>query len=242
MLNNMLRTKWNNRLLHSARLILMKLKWNMHMLTVKLSMGIRVTSVAHFMACTYLWSVACQLHNMLRHLVSSWWRHQVTSQKTFPRDRPFVWGIHRWIPRTRATHAELWCFFDLCLNKQWSKQSRRRWFETPSRLLWHQCNVVQCLYHGYVSWFPNHFVHCCSVIYGNIYKEHEIMFEYSSVTCGRTYQQHEIVCRWCVRFRYLTRPETLDFGVQSDIYMTQVLIKNNVYDDRYLKQIHVNNE
>ena len=74
------------------------------------------------------------------------------------------------------------------------------------------------------------------------------MFECSSVTCGCTYQQHEIVCKWCVRFRYLTRPETLDFGVQSDIYMTQVLIKSsyasrmNVYGDRYLKQIHVNNE
>ena len=29
-------------------------------------------------------------------------------------------------------------FFDLRPNKQ----SRRRWFETPSRSLWHQCNVV----------------------------------------------------------------------------------------------------
>ena len=31
-------------------------------------------------------------------------------------------------------------FFDLCLNKQLSKQSRRRWFETPSHFSWRHCN------------------------------------------------------------------------------------------------------
>ena len=33
-------------------------------------------------------------------------------------------------------------FFDLRLNRQLSKQSRRRWFETPSRSLWRHCSVV----------------------------------------------------------------------------------------------------
>ena len=31
-------------------------------------------------------------------------------------------------------------FFDLRRNKRLSKQSRRRWFETPSRSLWLHCN------------------------------------------------------------------------------------------------------
>ena len=31
-------------------------------------------------------------------------------------------------------------FFDLCLNKRLSKQSRRRWFETPSCSSWRHCN------------------------------------------------------------------------------------------------------
>ena len=35
-----------------------------------------------------------------------------------------------------------WCF--LFLNKQLSKQSRRRWFETPWRSLWLLCNVLVC--------------------------------------------------------------------------------------------------
>ena len=39
---------------------------------------------------------------------------------------------HRWIPLTKASDAELLCFFYLRLIKQLSKQSRHRWFETPS--------------------------------------------------------------------------------------------------------------
>ena len=52
---------------------------------------------------------------------ATWWRHQI---ENFLRHWPFVRGIHRWIPRTRASGAEL-CdvFFDLRLNKRLSKQS-----------------------------------------------------------------------------------------------------------------------
>ena len=43
--------------------------------------------------------------------------------------------------RTKANDAELWSFFDLCLNKRLSKQWRGWWFQTPSCPLWRQCNV-----------------------------------------------------------------------------------------------------
>ena len=46
----------------------------------------------------------------------------------FPLDRPL----------TRSFDV----FFDLRLNKRLSKQSRRRWFETPLRSLWRHSNVV----------------------------------------------------------------------------------------------------
>ena len=49
----------------------------------------------------------------------------------------------RWIPRIKASDAELWCFFGLRLNKQLGKQSRGWWFETPSRSWWRHCNVVE---------------------------------------------------------------------------------------------------
>ena len=37
-------------------------------------------------------------------------------------------------------------FFDLRLNKRFSKQWRGWWFETPSRPLWCHCNVMQFIY------------------------------------------------------------------------------------------------
>ena len=55
-----------------------------------------------------------------------------------------LWGEstgHQWIPLAKASDAELRCFFDVRLNKRFSKQPRRRWFETPSRSLWLRCNV-----------------------------------------------------------------------------------------------------
>ena len=39
---------------------------------------------------------------------------------------------HRWISHTKARDAELWFFFNLCLNKRLSKQSLGWCFETPS--------------------------------------------------------------------------------------------------------------
>ena len=55
---------------------------------------------------------------------------------------PFVREIHR-LPVNflhNATDAEFYVFFDLHLNKRLSKQSWRRWFETPSRSLLRHCN------------------------------------------------------------------------------------------------------
>ena len=64
--------------------------------------------------------------------------------KHIPRYWPSVRGIHghRWIPLAKASGAEFWSFRCSALNKQLSKQSRRRWFETPSRSLWRHCNVL----------------------------------------------------------------------------------------------------
>ena len=49
---------------------------------------------------------------------------------------------HRWIPLTKASDAGLWCFFDLCLNNRWSKQSWGWWFETPLDPLKRHCNAI----------------------------------------------------------------------------------------------------
>ena len=102
----------------------------------------------------------------------------VIKWKHFPRNWPFVRGIHRspvnsphkgqwrgalmyslicvwindWVNNREAgdlrpnrahydvTVMDLWCFLQSTPNKRLSKQSRRPWFETPSRSLWRHYN------------------------------------------------------------------------------------------------------
>ena len=50
---------------------------------------------------------------------------------------------HWWIPLTKVSCAEFWCFFYLRLKKRLSKQQKRRWFEMPSGPLWCHWNVIR---------------------------------------------------------------------------------------------------
>ena len=47
---------------------------------------------------------------------------------------------HRWIPLTKASDVELWCFLWSVPEQTLSKQSKRWWYETSSRSLWRHCN------------------------------------------------------------------------------------------------------
>ena len=58
--------------------------------------------------------------NLLRYwfCYTEWSTHDdVIKWKHFPRDWPFVWGIHRsrWIPHTKASDAELFMFTLICV-------------------------------------------------------------------------------------------------------------------------------
>ena len=55
---------------------------------------------------------------------------------------PHYWSFVRWIPLTKASDAEIWFFFYLCRNKQFSKQHWGWWFETPSRSLWRNSQIL----------------------------------------------------------------------------------------------------
>ena len=57
----------------------------------------------------------------------------------------------RWIPRTKASDAELWCFLWSAFDKRLSKQSRGWWFETPCRSLWRQSNDLNICW-LFVNW------------------------------------------------------------------------------------------
>ena len=43
-------------------------------------------------------------------------------------------------PSQRSMTRSFDVFFDLRLNKRWTKHSRRRWFEIPSHSWWRHCN------------------------------------------------------------------------------------------------------
>ena len=64
-----------------------------------------------------------------KHFLRYWyfvWGFPVTGE--FPTQRPVMWSYD--------------AFFNLCLNKSLSKQSRRWWSEMPSHSLWRHCNVM----------------------------------------------------------------------------------------------------
>ena len=72
-------------------------------------------------------------------------------------------------PSQRPVTRSFDVFFDMHLNKQLSEQSRRRWFETPSRSLWCHCNGTQERHPiagpwgqavGCVSWVIGQFYPC----------------------------------------------------------------------------------
>ena len=70
----------------------------------------------------------------------AWWRHQMETLSAWlvlcEGNPPVTGGFPLQRPVTRSFGV----FFDLRLNKRLSKQSRRLWFETPSRSLLHHCN------------------------------------------------------------------------------------------------------
>ena len=81
----------------------------------------------------------------------------VINWKHFTRYRPLVRESTSQRPMTRNFNVS----FDLRLNKRLSKQSRRRWFETPSRSLLRHCNVdpdgdPSPLEHLFLVWFRTH--------------------------------------------------------------------------------------
>ena len=81
-----------------------------------------------------------------------WWTNGIIFHVTGPLWEKFTG--HRWIPLTKASDAELWCF--LCSapeKKRLYKQSLRWWFETPLYPLWRHSNEYarHCLPRGRIS-------------------------------------------------------------------------------------------
>ena len=69
--------------------------------------------------------------------------HETSSKGNIFRVTGPLWGEftgHRWISLSKPSDAELRCFLWSAPEQTVRKQSRRRWFETPSCPLWRHCN------------------------------------------------------------------------------------------------------
>ena len=80
-------------------------------------------------------------HSWTHGALISWWHHQMETFSALlalcEGNLPVTGGF----PSQRPVTQSFDIFFDLRQNKRLSKQSRLRWFETPSRSLWRHCNV-----------------------------------------------------------------------------------------------------
>ena len=72
---------------------------------------------------------------------ASWWRHQMETFSTLLAMCGEFTGP-RWIPCTKASDTELWCFLWSAPEKWLSKQRWGWWFETLSSPLWRHCHGI----------------------------------------------------------------------------------------------------
>ena len=97
-------------------------------------------------------------------MMGPWWRHQMEIFSALlgvcAGNSPVTGDFPARRPVTRTFDV----FFDLRLNKQVSKQSWGRWFETQSRPLWRHCNAHCGTYSDRTGNFPPNRIHklsCC---------------------------------------------------------------------------------
>ena len=114
------------------------------------TLDIKWSCVSLFCICGY--QPECYFLRFYRppatHKYNPLWRHRMETFSTllaFCEGNPPVTG---WLPSQRPVRRRFDVFFDLHLNKRFSKLLNRRCFETPSRLLWRHCSEGCCMLWG----------------------------------------------------------------------------------------------
>ena len=125
-----------------------KFKWSMWLPNISLkSRQVRISQSMLNLKICFLPSY-CEnkglflLHSSGAKFVSLFY-DDVIKWKHFPCYWPFAWGINRLIvdsPHKGQWRGALMFSVMFAWPKEWTKQSRRQWFETPSRSLWCHCN------------------------------------------------------------------------------------------------------
>ena len=122
-----------------------------------------------------------------------------------------LWGEsigHWWLPWQRPVMRSIDFFFDQCLNKRLSKQSRGQWSEMPLCSLWHHCNeygISSCEsmtstsspHYWLLAWESTVISHQISALLGSVGNSHrsasprpttleedwELLADFSSILC-----------------------------------------------------------
>ena len=99
--------------------------------------------------------------------VMSWWCHQMEAFSALlalcAGNSPVIGEFSSQRPVTRSFEG----FFDLRLNKRLSKQSRRRWFETPSPSLWRHSNHYNDVIMGAIA----SQITSLTIVYSTVYSD-----------------------------------------------------------------------
>ena len=84
------------------------------------------------------------VHRIYQYIgpATAWWRHQMEVVSALLALCAGNSPVSDEFPGQRPVTRSFDVFFDLRLNKRLSKQSRGRWFETPSRSLLRHCNAM----------------------------------------------------------------------------------------------------
>ena len=78
--------------------------------------------------------------------ITPWWRHQMETVSALLALCLGNSSVTGEVPSQRPVTRSFDVFFDLRLNKRWSKQSWGWWFETPSCSLWRHCNALLAMF------------------------------------------------------------------------------------------------
>ena len=81
-----------------------------------------------------------------------WWRHLMESFSALLALCEGNSSVAGEFPSQSPVTRSFDVFFDLRLNKRFSKQSKRRWFETSQCSLWRQCNSCAILIAHQLLW------------------------------------------------------------------------------------------
>ena len=99
-------------------------------------------SLKHISTGEHLLHISWSTHPQYLYFLFSRWRHEMEMCSALLALCAGNSPVTGEFPSQGPVMRSLDVFFDLRLTKRLSKQSRRRWFETPLRSLWRHCNVV----------------------------------------------------------------------------------------------------